>query len=124
MDLQKFKQTYKKVISESTDEIEIKNYIRSIVEEVLVEAKTSVNDVNAKIENIMAEKGWKNVSSTTKYIFQKNNREVSISNDGEDLGWAYGEIGKKYSESGNDPINLGMKEVKRLAGMRILNSIK
>lgn len=37
MDLQKFKQTYVKVISESADERELKNYIRSIVEEILNE---------------------------------------------------------------------------------------
>lgn len=37
MDLQKFKQTYAKVISESADNSEIKNYIKSIVEEVLDE---------------------------------------------------------------------------------------
>lgn len=211
MNLQKFKQTYENIISESTDEREVKNYIRSIVEEILKEetyittvkgtindknfeykiipnkddkayhkrmikkynkhlspdevdalviadpdkeeqtvsirdkkymiksiedyrsllgsleeATSSANDVNTKIENIMAEKGWEITSTSTKYVFQnkKTNRQVTITNDGEDLGWAYGEIGKKSLESGNDPINVGMKEVKRLAGMRVLNPIK
>lgn len=37
MDLQKFKETYKQVITESTNDSELKNYIRSIVEEVIKE---------------------------------------------------------------------------------------
>jgi hypothetical protein len=37
MDLQKFKQTYIKTISESANDADLKNYIRSIVEEVLSE---------------------------------------------------------------------------------------
>lgn len=40
MDLQKFKQSYVQIISESNDS-ELKNYIRSIVEEVLNEMKCS-----------------------------------------------------------------------------------
>lgn len=39
MNLQNFKQTYVKVISESADDRELRNYIRSIVEEVLGEVK-------------------------------------------------------------------------------------
>ena len=52
MDLQKFKQTYTRVISESANERELKNYIRSIVEEVLKEetyvttVKGTINDKN------------------------------------------------------------------------------
>ena len=37
MDIQKFKETYKQVITESTNDSELKNYIRSIVEEVIKE---------------------------------------------------------------------------------------
>lgn len=39
MDIQKFKETYKQIINESADNSELKNYIRSIVEEVLEEAR-------------------------------------------------------------------------------------
>lgn len=37
MDLQKFRETYKQVITESTNDSELKNFIRSIVEEVIKE---------------------------------------------------------------------------------------
>ena len=49
MDLQKFKQTYTRVISESANERELKNYIRSIVEEVLKEG--SVTTVSGTIND-------------------------------------------------------------------------
>lgn len=39
MDLQKFKESYKQVISESNDDSEIRAFIRSIVEEIVNEKK-------------------------------------------------------------------------------------
>ena len=42
MNLQNFKEAYKSVILESTDDAKLKNYIRSIVEEVLDEGVKSI----------------------------------------------------------------------------------
>ena len=47
MDIQKFKETYKQVITESTNDSELKNYIRSIVEEVIKE-KTQYLDYDSE----------------------------------------------------------------------------
>lgn len=44
MNLEKFKQTYAKVISESAEESELRNYVRSIVEEILTEEE--MNEMN------------------------------------------------------------------------------
>ena len=49
MDLQKFKETYKQVIAESADNSELKNYIRSIVEEVLEEARMPIDKKDASM---------------------------------------------------------------------------
>ena len=43
MNLQNFKEAYKSVILESTDDKQLRNYIRSIVEEVLAEAEKKIH---------------------------------------------------------------------------------
>lgn len=50
MDLQKFKETYNQIISESADNSKLKEYIRSIVEEIINEKNISDEQFN-KLKN-------------------------------------------------------------------------
>lgn len=49
MNLQKFKEVYMKVIHESTDDSELKQYIRTIVEELLFEERGPIDGKDPKI---------------------------------------------------------------------------
>lgn len=46
MNLENFKQAYLQTISESADDSDLKNYIRSIVEEIMTEAEALIIDKN------------------------------------------------------------------------------
>lgn len=88
MDLQKFRETYKQVITESTNDSELKNYIRSIVEEVINEEnKMIVTKVNfpklfKAIDILRGETGlrpMKEYNIKSSYTFEKDGRKQSIS---------------------------------------------
>ena len=51
MNLNKFQESYKQVITESADEKELMNYIRSIVEEVINEKKYRNSDISNDISS-------------------------------------------------------------------------
>jgi len=67
MDLQKFKQSYVHIISESNDS-ELKNYIRSIVEEVLNEMKCSDEE---EMEEAVSQDARKDFKTNVLPVFKK-----------------------------------------------------
>lgn len=65
MDLQKFKETYKQVITESTNDSELKNYIRSIVEEVIKEMDSEEEELDEESS------AYKNFKTNVLPVFKK-----------------------------------------------------
>jgi hypothetical protein len=140
MNLENFKQAYLQTISESANDSDLKNYIRSIVEEVLnsIESNTEENElkeaVNPKTTSelieVMSSKGWKLINHPkfpTDYVFLKGYSVILISKkqdkDG-DVNWSNGEAQYKIDPatikinilgSGNDSLADGIKIVKRIA---------
>lgn len=84
MDLQKFKETYKQVITESTNDSELRNFIRSIVEEVLSEDEFNMDQYTDKekpeqIETVKdAENFFKNFLEVNN--FDTNKVEFNVRN--------------------------------------------
>lgn len=68
MDLQKFRETYKQVITESTNDSELKNFIRSIVEEVIKEMDSEEEDEEELDEESSA---YKNFKTNVLPVFKK-----------------------------------------------------
>lgn len=67
MDLQKFRETYKQVITESTNDSEIRNFIRSIVEEVIKEMNYEEDEEELDEES----SAYKNFKTNVLPVFKK-----------------------------------------------------
>lgn len=67
MDLQKFRETYKQVITESTNDSEIRNFIRSIVEEVIKEMNYEEDEEELDEES----SAYKNFKTKVLPVFKK-----------------------------------------------------
>jgi hypothetical protein len=83
MNLENFKQAYLKTISESTDDSDLKNYIRSIVEEVISEANEPRDDFEKNVKPLL-NPDWDNpigfdkkfVAALEKHVEKYGDRQV------------------------------------------------
>jgi|688.fasta_scaffold62132_5 hypothetical protein len=130
MNLKNFKQAYLQTISESANDSDLKNYIRSIVENELKEAVNPKTTTTSELIEVMRIKGWKLINHPkfpTYYVFLKGYSVILISKKQDKDGgvnWSNGEAEYKIDPatikinifgSGNDSLADGIKIVKRIA---------